>query len=135
MLSDKFSHFMTAFTMYQTRLLALSLPLLLSACANSSLPSFMQPYQMDVNQGNILEADKLSQLKLGMSKEQVRFLLGTPMLDDMFHSNRWDYIEYRKPGKQAAEERKFALFFDANGKLERSEPPLEDLPKLPMSTL
>ena len=107
----------------------------MSACANSSLPSFMQPYQMDINQGNILEESTMAQLKLGMSKEQVRFLLGTPMLDDMFHANRWDYVYYRKAGKQAPEQRKFALFFDGNGRLERSEPPLDELPKLPVTTL
>jgi len=90
---------------------------------------------MDINQGNILEDDRMAQLKLGMSKEQVRFLLGTPMLDDMFHADRWDYIYFHKAGKDAPLQRKFALFFDANGKLERSEPPLSELPTLPLNTL
>ncbi len=116
--------------MPNARFLALALPLLLSACAVSSLPEFMQPYQIDITQGNIIEEDRVSQLKLGMSKEQVRFLLGTPMLDDMFHAQRWDYVYFNKVGKQAPVERKFALFFDANGRLERSEPPLDELAKL-----
>ena len=90
---------------------------------------------MDINQGNILEDDKLAQLKLGMSKEQVRFLLGTPMVDDMFHADRWDYVYFHKAGKAAPVQRKFALFFDASGRLERSEPPLADLPGLPLNTL
>lgn len=123
--------------MQHARLLMLSaaLPCLLSACASSSMPSFLQPYQFDINQGNILEDDKMAQLKLGMSKEQVRFLLGTPMLDDMFHANRWDYIYFHKAGKDTPVQRKFALFFDASGKLERSEPPLVELPTLPLNTL
>ena len=123
--------------MQHARLLILSaaLPLLLSACATSSWPTVLQPYQFDINQGNILEDDKMAQLKLGMSKDQVRFILGTPMLDDMFHANRWDYVYFHKAGKDAPVQRKFALFFDANGKLERSEPPLADLPTLPLTTM
>lgn len=122
--------------MQHARLLLLSaaLPCLLSACSTSSMPTFLQPYQTDINQGNILEDDKMAQLKLGMSKEQVRFLLGTPMLDDMFHAERWDYVYFHKEGKAAPVERKFALFFE-NGKLARSEPPLESLPTLPLNTL
>jgi outer membrane protein assembly factor BamE len=123
--------------MQHARLLLLSaaLPCLLSACSTSSMPTFLQPYQMDINQGNILDDDKMAQLKLGMSKEQVRFIVGTPMLDDMFHANRWDYIYFHKAGKDAPVQRKFALFFDANGKLERSEPPLSELSTLPLNTL
>jgi len=122
--------------MQHARLLLLSaaLPCLLSACSTSSMPTFLQPYQMDINQGNILEDDRMAQLKLGMSKEQVRFLLGTPMLDDMFHANRWDYVYFQKAGKDAPVQRQFALFFDASGKLERSEPPLSELSTLPLNT-
>jgi outer membrane protein assembly factor BamE len=122
--------------MQHARLLLLSaaLPCLLSACSTGSMPTFLQPHQIDINQGNILEDDKMAQLKLGMSKEQVRFLLGTPMLDDMFHADRWDYVYYRKEGKNAPVERKFSLFF-ADGKLARSEPSLESLPTLPLNTL
>jgi len=119
----------------RTLLLSAALPLLLSACATSSWPTFLQPYQMDINQGNIIENDRMAQLKLGMSKEQVRFLLGTPMLDDIFHSNRWDYIYFQKTGKDAPVQRKFAMFFDASGKLERTEPPLSELSTLPLHTL
>jgi len=123
--------------MQHARLLLLSaaLPCLLTACATSSWPTFLQPYQIDINQGNILEDDKMAQLKLGMSKEQVRFILGTPMLDDMFHANRWDFIYFHKVGKDAPVQRKFALFFDANSQLERSEPPLSELSTLPLNTL
>ncbi len=114
-------------------LLTAALPCLLSACASSSMPSFLQPYQMDINQGNILEDENMAKLKPGMSKEQVRFLLGTPMLDDMFHADRWDYIYFHKAGKNAPVQRKFALFFNADGRLDRSEPPLAELPTLPLT--
>lgn len=49
-------------------------------------------YVPDIQQGNVLEIEKVQQLKLGLTKQQVNFLLGTPLLKDPFHVNRWDYI-------------------------------------------
>jgi outer membrane protein assembly factor BamE len=105
-------------------LLALALPLVLSACASSSMPEFLQVYKMDIHQGNILDEDKVKRLRLGMSENEVRFLLGSPMLVDVFHQNRWDYIYYNKPGKGEPEQRRISLFFEG-GRLARIEPPLE----------
>lgn len=48
-------------------------------------------YKLDIQQGNIVEREKIAQLKLGMSKRQVRFILGTPLVQDTFNQNRWDY--------------------------------------------
>lgn len=105
-------------------LLILAIPLLLSACASSSMPGFLQVYQMDIHQGNILEEEKIKRLRLGMTENEVRFLLGSPMLVDVFHQNRWDYIYYNKPGKGEPEQRRISLFFEG-GRLARIEPPLE----------
>ncbi|MGC8855125.1 MAG: outer membrane protein assembly factor BamE [Halothiobacillaceae bacterium] len=105
-------------------LLAFALPLVLSACASSSMPDFLQVYKMDIHQGNILDEDKVTKLRLGMSENEVRFLLGSPMLVDIFHQNRWDYVYYNKPGKDEAQQRRISLFFEA-GRLARIEPPLE----------
>jgi outer membrane protein assembly factor BamE len=55
-------------------------------------------YRMDIQQGNYLDGKDVSKLKLGMTRSQVRYLLGTPMVEDVFNQNRWDYIYYYKRG-------------------------------------
>ena len=66
--------------------------MLAGACAAPSwLPSSLRPYRPDVQQGNIITKDMVEQLRTGMTRDQVRFLLGTPMLQDIFHKERWDY--------------------------------------------
>lgn len=52
---------------------------------------FFSPYRPDIQQGNFVSQDMLDQLKEGMTRDQVRFVLGTPMLADIFHAERWDY--------------------------------------------
>lgn len=90
----------------------------LSAC--SSVPRIVPAYKIDVQQGNVLTQEMVSQLRPGLSRDQVRFILGTPMLVDMFHSDRWDYVYRLQKGKtDEVETRKFSVFFDAGGKLLR----------------
>ena len=55
-------------------------------------------YRMDIQQGNYLDGKAVSQLKVGMTRSQVRYLLGTPMVEDIFDTQRWDYIYYYKRG-------------------------------------
>jgi outer membrane protein assembly factor BamE len=55
-------------------------------------------YRMDIQQGNYLDGHTVSQLKVGMTRSQVRYLLGTPMVQDVFNADRWDYIYYFKRG-------------------------------------
>lgn len=55
---------------------------------------FLTPYRIDIQQGNFVSKEMVAQLRPGMTKEQVRFVLGTPLLTDMFHSDRWDYEFY-----------------------------------------
>lgn len=85
----------------------------------SSVPRFFKEYKIDVQQGNVLTQDMVSQLKPGLSKDQVRFVLGTPVLADMFHADRWDYTYRLQKGTGEVELRKFTVFFDKNGLLER----------------
>lgn len=59
-------------------------------------------YQASLAQGNLLKQDDLDQLKVGMTRSQVRFLLGTPMIDDPFHHDRWDYVYYLRIGRNPA---------------------------------
>jgi outer membrane protein assembly factor BamE len=59
-------------------------------------------YRANISQGNIVVEEDLDQVELGMTRSQVRFLLGTPMIDDPFHVNRWDYVYYVKIGRRDA---------------------------------
>ena len=59
-------------------------------------------YQAALSQGNLLEQEVIDQVEVGMTRGQIRFLLGTPMIDDPFHENRWDYIYYLRIGRDKA---------------------------------
>jgi outer membrane protein assembly factor BamE len=74
---------------------------------------------MDVQQGNYVSQEMVSQLRQGMSREQVRYLLGTPLVTDIFHADRWDYVYWREAPDGTREERRVALFFSPDNKLER----------------
>ena len=76
------------------------------------------PYRMEIQQGNYVTQEMVSQLKPGMTKEQVRFVLGTPMVTDIFHSDRWDYVYWRETAKGEREQRKLTVLFE-NGVLQR----------------
>ena len=76
------------------------------------------PYRMDIQQGNYISQEMVSQLKIGMSKEQVRYVLGTPLVADIFHADRWDYVYYREVRRGPREGRKIAVLFE-DGKLVR----------------
>jgi outer membrane protein assembly factor BamE len=94
--------------------------LLTQACtAPSWLPGSLRPYRPDVQQGNIITKDMVEQLRTGMTRDQVRFLLGTPMLSDIFHQDRWDYpyvLLHRRTGETQIR-RLYVVFQD--GKLVR----------------
>ena len=59
-------------------------------------------YRANISQGNLLEEEDVEQVALGMTQSQVRFLLGTPMIDDPFRRDRWDYVYYLKIGRRDA---------------------------------
>lgn len=81
----------------------------------------LKPYRMEIQQGNHLSQETVGQLKRGMSKDQVRFLLGTPLLTDIFHADRWDYIYRRQaPNSSDVEERRLTVVFE-DGQLARVE--------------
>ncbi len=79
----------------------------------------VRPYRIEIQQGNFVSQEMVSQLKLGMSKDQVRFVLGTPLITDSFHADRWDYVfRRRRANSSELEQRKIAVFFE-DGKLKR----------------
>ena len=93
---------------------AILLPaIFLTACSSypSSLPS-IKPYSMDIQQGNVVTSKMLLQLRPGMTKAQVRFVMGTPMISDSFHANRWDYFYRMQKAGKIVEQRRITLDFE-----------------------
>lgn len=100
------------------RLSILALVLLLPAC--SYIPMAPSVYKIDIQQGNVVTQDMVSRLKPGMTRSQVRFILGTPLVADAFHPNRWDYAyRFQKAGK-LIEQRHVTVVFE-NDLLKRIE--------------
>lgn len=97
--------------MTTTRSMALLLPLLLASC--SSMPT-LAPHKIEVQQGNYVTQEMVAKLKPGMTKSQVRFILGTPLITDAFHQSRWDYVYRLEKGGEVAEQRKLAVIFDGD---------------------
>lgn len=90
---------------------------LLAGCASSTdsgskLISFPGVYQIDVQQGNVITQKMLDQLRPGMSRTQVQYVMGTPLLEDTFNSNRWDYVYSMQPGGKNRKQKTVTLFFD-----------------------
>lgn len=70
-------------------------------------------YRIDIQQGNLLEESVIEQVEIGMTRSQVQFLLGTPMVEDSFHQDRWDYTYYLQQGRsQDIERRWFIVYFE-----------------------
>jgi len=83
------------------------------------LPS-LTPYTMDVQQGNVVTQEMMSKLKPGMTPSQVRFILGTPLVVDAFHKDRWDYVYRYTKGGTVQEQRRIVIVFQ-DDKLARIE--------------
>ncbi len=105
--------------MSRNHFVSLLLLSVLSACGSVKLGS-IGPHRIDVQQGNALDQESVAKLKPGLSRSQVRFLLGTPLLVDPFHNNRWDYVYTYYKGGKLAEQKRITLFFD-NDILQRIE--------------
>lgn len=76
-------------------------------------------HKIDIQQGNIITPEMMQRVSLGMDRQQVRFILGTPPISDPFHADRWDYYYSLKSQSKPFERKHFALFFDEAGKLSR----------------
>jgi outer membrane protein assembly factor BamE len=82
--------------------------LLLAGC--SSVPSLL--YKIEIQQGNVITQEMVNKLKPGMTRSQVRFALGSPMISDAFHENRWDYLYRFEQRGRLIEQRKLTAFFE-----------------------
>jgi outer membrane protein assembly factor BamE len=90
----------------------------LSAC--TSVATWVTPYKVDIQQGNVVTREQAQALAPGMSRVQVRDILGSPLLTSVFHADRWDYVfTFRRQGA-APQQRKLTVFFK-NDVLERFE--------------
>ena len=109
----------------------LMLALALTACASRTddpalqsgdtlFAGFITPYRMDIVQGNVVTQEQVALAKPGMTRAQVRDVLGSPMLTDLFHADRWDYIfTIRRQG--TAPQRRDVVVYFKDDKLERIE--------------
>ena len=79
------------------------------------MSSIFRPYVPDTIQGNFISSEQYAKLQLGMTREQVRQILGTPLLASYFHANRWDYIfEFKRSNQIVGKERRVTVFFDGD---------------------
>jgi outer membrane protein assembly factor BamE len=85
--------------------------LLISAC---SIPRLQFPgvYKIDIEQGNIITQEMIDQLRPGMTKRQVIFVMGTPLVRDPFHQDRWDYVYNYQPGGGIRGQERVTMFFE-----------------------
>jgi outer membrane protein assembly factor BamE len=83
----------------------------LSACGWLGFPGV---YRLNIEQGNIVTQEMVDQLKPGMTRRQVRFILGTPLVEDTFHRDRWDYIHVVRNGMDVLDESRLTVEFDGD---------------------
>ncbi|MEZ0232885.1 MAG: outer membrane protein assembly factor BamE [Methylophilaceae bacterium] len=94
-------------------LIALFCAACISAGCSSSLPSF-RPYKMDIQQGNVVTSKMMLQLRPDMTRSQVRFVMGTPLIQDSFHKDRWDYFYQMRKDGRIIEQRRIILEFEGD---------------------
>jgi len=103
----------------------------LAGCSGKNIPFV---YKIDIPQGNVITQEMVDQLQRGMDKQRVAYVMGTPLLVDVFHQDRWDYVYRLKPGRGKPTQRRISLHFE-NDQLVRidgdvtpaagAEPPVE----------
>ncbi|MDX9837732.1 MAG: outer membrane protein assembly factor BamE [Azoarcus sp.] len=90
---------------------ALAAASLLAGCSFDSITDRITPYRIDIRQGNYVDQPMIAQLKRGMTRDQVRFVLGSPLVTDVFRTDRWDYVYRFRPGQGEVEQRVISVFF------------------------
>ncbi len=94
-------------------LLAAATSLPLTAC-NTILNNLPGVYTLDIEQGNIIDQNMVNQLRPNMTKRQVLYIMGSPMLADAFHEKRWDYLYSEQPGGEDRVQKRISLFFNGD---------------------
>lgn len=88
--------------------------IIIMMCSAALALSACSVHKLDIQQGNVITPDMRAQIKPGMSKRQINFVLGSPMLIDPFHRDRWDYVYSLSKGHKAPEVQRITLFFDGD---------------------
>ena len=111
----------------RTKLILLSM--LLSSCSYVSTP-LLSPYEMEIRQGNFVTPEMRDKLKLGMTRQQVRYVLGTPLVFDAFHANQWDYVYRLKQRGEVVEKQRMTLYFEGDSlvRIDDTEMPAHTAP-------
>ena len=88
---------------------------LFAALGFSALTGCYSGYRMDIEQGNVVTSEEIAQLQLGMNRREARFVLGTPLVKDPFHANRWDYVYSLRDGSTGSfDQQRLSLFFEGD---------------------
>lgn len=105
---------------------------LLASCSRLSTPGLgiLRPYKIDIQQGNLITPEMREKIQLGMSSAMVRSILGTPLVSDSFHANRWDYVySLEKDGTPVGKQRLTLYFKDEHlVRIDDSHMPAEPAP-------
>jgi|GEM_PF-412973 outer membrane protein assembly factor BamE len=109
-------------------LLVLISMLMLGGCGSASSYIFPGVYRLDIPQGNIITQKQVDQLRPGLNKRQVTFILGTPLVRDTFNQNRWDYIYSFQPGGGERVQERLTVYFK-DDQLLRIEGDFEQTPE------
>ena len=96
---------------FASRVSPFLLAALLAGCGYVPRIPGVTPYTIDIQQGNYVTQEMVSQLKPGMTKDQVRNALGTPLLTDIFHSDRWEYVDWFEGADGRRDQRKLTVYF------------------------
>ena len=88
------------------------------------------PYKMDIRQGNYVTSEMRAQLRPGMTRQQVKMVVGTPMISDVFHENRWDYLYSLEQDHELVERRSMTLYFEGDvlSRIVDDEAPMQNAP-------
>lgn len=107
--------------------------LYLSGCSGDPIVGHLPfVYRIDVQQGNVITQEMVDKLQPGMDRTQVQFVLGTPMLKDVFHADRWDYAYSTQPGGEERSKQRVTVFFEQD-RLARVEGDLRPNPNADQS--
>ena len=98
---------------WYARLAILLLPAVLAA-PGCGFVGFPGVYRIDVEQGNLVDQEMIEQLEPGMSRRQVRFIMGSPLVEDTFNPDRWDYPYVIRNGQTVIREAQVSIFFDGD---------------------
>ena len=90
-------------------LIVCGLASIVTGCSN-----YIPAYKIDVQQGNILTQEDIDQIKIGMDKDKIQYIIGSPTITDPFHEDRWDYAYSLKPGWGDLEKKNITLYFENN---------------------